>query len=251
MSMQVITPEEFANRVGMRVATMDRNQISLTPLAPEEEKAIRTVFYYGIEHLKKVAPKVATDIQRQFNFVFYVAQVAKSLFTSGKAYSFPAFGGSLGVAWLFPQALKYASNTPTSYTVDSWDMQITAGTKAYILGSDSDFYRTNSTVDSRHVIAFFENGLLEYGTTPSAQQFRLISEGKSNYLPYTVEPLVEVPVEDDKAIYQYPTPMGAFWVDYNLGVKWYLMPSRTGIARIIPLGMVFYESGFFSDVKWI
>jgi hypothetical protein len=251
MSERVLSPQDLAREAQVNIVAFDRAQVTLKGLAPEEEEAVRRVFSAGVEHLRRISPAIATEIQRQYRLAVLVAQVAKALFTSGRSYSFPAYSGSLGVTWLFPQALKYASDTPTSYSNNSWDIPITAGTKAYILGSDTDWYKTNATVDYRHVILFFENGLIEYGTTPSAQQFRLISEGKSNYLPYAVEPLVEVPVEHNKSIYLYPTPLGAFWVDYNLGVKWYFMPSRTGTARIIPLGLVFYESKFFEDVKWL
>lgn len=247
----LVTVEQLKNYTGVSLAALDRAQLPVAQLDPKEEDVIKRVFYYGIAHLKKVAPSIAVDIERQYKLALAMAAVAKGLFPAKKNFSFPSVPGSLGVAWLFPQAIYYASGVATGYTANSWDIPITAGTKAYLLGSDTAYYKTSSTTDSRSLILIFENGLVEVGSTPSAQQFRLITESKGDYGAYAVEPLVEVSVEPNKAIYQYPTPLGALWVDYNTGVKWYFMPTRSGTATIKMLGLVFYEHDFLKDAKWV
>jgi len=251
MSFGLKTVEEIKNATGVSLAAFDRRELPYSPLDPREVDAIRRVFYYGIDHLRKVAPSVASDIERQYRLALEMAAVAKGLFPAKKNYAFPSVPGSLGVAWLFPQAVKYAATTPTGYSANSWDIPITAGTKAYLLGSDTDFYKTSSTTDARSFILIFENGLVEVGSTPSAQQFRIMTESKGDYGAYAVEPLVEINVEPNKAVYQYPTPLGALWVDYNTGVKWYFIPTRSGTATIKMLGLVFYEHDFLKDTKWV
>jgi hypothetical protein len=251
MSVGLKTVEEIKKATGVSLAAFDRKELPYAPLDPREEDVIRRVFYYGISHLKKVAPSIAVDIERQYALAREMAAVAKATFPSRKNYSFPSVPGSLGVTWLFPQAIKYSATAATSYTTNSWDISLTAGTKAYLLGSDTDYYKTCSDTDARSFILIFENGLVEVGTTPSIQQFRIVTESKGDYGAYAVEPLVDVNTEPNKVVYQYPTPLGAFWADYNLGVKWYFMPGKTGTSTIKLLGLVYYEHNFLADTKWV
>jgi len=50
-----------------------------------------------------------------------------------KSYTFPSQTGTLGVAWLFPQAIKYATTVPTSYNTNSWDIPLTAGSEGILV----------------------------------------------------------------------------------------------------------------------
>jgi len=248
----LVKAEDIAKFTGVSLAALDRAAFPIAQLDPNEEDAIKRVFYYGISHLKKVAPSIAVDIERQYKLALAMAAVAKGTFPTKKNFSFPSVPSTgLGVAWLFPQAIKYTATTPSDYAANSWDISLTAGTNAYLLGSSTAFYKTCSDTDSRSVILVFENGLVEVGSTPAIQQFRIVTESKGDYGAYAVEPLVDINVESNKAIYQYPTPAGAFWVDYNTGVKWYFMPSKTGVSTIKLLGLVYYEHKFLADTKWV
>jgi hypothetical protein len=251
------TPDEIRKATGVEVAALGRISFPYADIDATETNYILRVFRIGVEHLRKISPKIASDIARQEKLVLEVARIAKATFPIRKNYAFPSVTGFLGVAWLFPQAIKYVA-TPskdfpayTSYNVNSWDIPITAGTPAYIFGDGTNFYKTLNATDSRTFLLIFENGLIEYGSTPSAQQFRLISESKADYGIYTIEPLIEVPIESNLSIYQYPTPLGALLIDYNVGVMWGFMPYRTGVATIKLLGMVFYEHGFAPNLKWV
>jgi hypothetical protein len=251
------TPQEIMNETKIPVAALGRDRFPIAPLDSSEVEAIKKVLYEGLSHLRRVAPEIYNAIVNPVpganleKLVLTFAAVAKAQFPTQKPYSFPSVPGKLGVAWLIPQAIKYSPTVPTSYSNNSWDIPITAGTKAYLLGSDTEFYVTSSATNAHSAILIFYNGLVEVGTTPSAQQFRLISQAKTDYGIYTVEPLVDIPVENGKTIYLYPTPMGALYVDYSTGVKWYFMPTRTGVATIKMIGLVFYEHNFLADTVYL
>jgi len=243
-------------QAGVNVAALDRKVLNYVELSDDEEKWINIVFDSGVNQLRKVAPSIASDIERQRQLAINMAGVAKATFPVRKNYSFPSVPGSLGVAWLFPQGLKWVA-TPnasnpcyTSYMTNSWDIPVTAGTAAYILGDGTNFYKANPNTDTHTFILIFENGLIEYGSTPSIEQFQLITEGKRDYGVYTVEPLTEVPVEKNTVLYQYPTPLGAVFADHNRGVMWGFMPRTTGTKTIKLLGLIFYEHNFMSTLKW-
>jgi hypothetical protein len=251
------TPQDILNETKIPVAALGRDRFPLAALDSSEVNDVLKVLREGLYHLRKVAPQVYDAIVNPVSgaslekLVLTFAAVAKAQFPTQKPYTFPSVPGKLGVAWLIPQAIKYSATVPTSYTSNSWDISITAGTKAYLLGSDAAYYVTSSATNAYSAILIFYNGLVELGTTPSAQQFRLISVSKTDYGIYTAEPLVDIPVEGGKSIYLYPTPMGALYVDYNTGVKWYFMPTRTGTSTIKILGLVFYEHNFLADVVYL
>jgi len=242
---------------GIPVAALNRAVVSYVDLDPKEADSVNLVFNSIVSHLRKVAPSIASDIEAQRSLALKMAGVAKATFPSRKSYQFPSVPGSIGVAPLFPQGLKYAA-TPSStypcytdYATNSWNISLTAGTAAYLLGSSANFYKANPTTNAHTFILIFNNGVIEVGSTPKAEQFQLQSEGKQDYGAYAVEPLVEVNVEPNKAIYQYPTPLGALWVDFQSGVKWSIMPKVSGTATIKLLGMIFYEHDFFAAMKWV
>jgi len=251
------TPQDILNETKIPVAALGRDRFPLAPLDSSEVDAVLKVLNEGLNHLRRVAPQVYDAIVNPATgaslekFVLTFAAVAKAQFPTQKPYSFPSVPGKLGVAWLIPQAIKYGTTVPTSYSNNSWDITITAGTKAYLLGSDTAYYVTSSTTNAYSAMLVFYNGLVEFGTTPSAQQFRLISQSKTDYGIYTAEPLVDIPVEKGKSIYLYSTPMGALYVDYNTGVKWYFMPTRSGTSTIKMLGLVFYEHNFLADTVYL
>jgi hypothetical protein len=237
---------------GVTVAALERQTVSFVELTDREKQAVSYVFESGLKHLRRVAPSVAADIERQKELALNMAGVAKATFPVRKNYAFPSVPGSLGVAWLFPQGLKWV-NTPnssnpcyTSYKSNSWDIDVTAGTDAYILGDGTNFYRTNPNTDQHTFLLIFDGGVLEIGSTPSIEQFRIYTEGKRDYGAYTIDPLTDIPIEKNVAIYQYPTPLGAVFVGYDRGFK----PRTSGTKTIKLLGLIFYEHDFLASMKW-
>lgn len=228
-----------------------------SPLTPKEEEAIRTVFNYGISQIEKVSPIIASELKPQISIAIKAAGMFKEMLPEKKTFSFPSESGGLGVAWLFPQAIRYvatpSSSLPayTSYPTNSWDMSLTAGTAAYFFGDGTNYYKASPETNKHSMILVFKNGVIEIGSTPKIQQFRLYAEGITKYGIYTVAPVVEISIETNKAIYQYPTPMGPVIVPYDKGVMWGFMPSASGTSTIKLLGLVFYEHDFASTLKWI
>jgi hypothetical protein len=258
-----ITPREIEAQTGFRIANsiIGRERYPIAPLDPSEEIAIETVVNSGLAHLARVAPEVYDAIVRPFpgakliELVKIFARIAKAQFPSQKPYTFPPEKGKLGIAWLFPQAIKWTTPSDTepcytSYIDNSWDIPITAGQPAYLFGSADKFYYTSKTPEKYSAILVLYNGIIEIGSTPSAQQFQLVSDTK-NVAPYVVEPLIDVPLNAQKSIYLYPTPMGALFIDHMTGIKWSFMPTRSGVATIKILGFVFYEYDFYPSLKYI
>lgn len=251
-----IRVDDIAERAGVPIAGLGRQMLSYVDLSKEEERAVERVFDMGIEHLRKVAPSIAADVERQRQLAIIMAGVAKATFPFRKNYAYPSVPGSLSVAWLFPQAIRYAA-TPgptapcyTSYKPNSWDIDVTAGTPAWLFGDGTNFYRASPTTNRHSFILVFRNGVVEVGSTPSIEQFWIISEAKRDYGIYTVEPLVDVPVEKGVALYQYPTP-GAVFVSHESGIMWGFMPRTSGTKTIKLLGLIFYEHDFASSLMWV
>jgi len=262
MSERPIKWEEIRNKVkeltGVvpKIAALNRSSPSFVDLSDTEREIVEYVFNSGLNSLKKVAPSVAAELEWQRELALIFAAIAKATFPVRKNYTYPSTPGNLGVTWLFPQALKWVA-TPnadnpcyTSYAANSWDISVTAGTPAYLLGDGTNFYRTSRATDRHSFILIFHNGVIEVGSTPTIDQFRLWSESKTDYGVYSVQPLVDVPIEKNVAIYMYPTPLGALPIDYNTGVMWSFMPRTSGVKTIKLLGLVFYEHDFASTLKW-
>ncbi|MEM2447842.1 MAG: hypothetical protein QXT14_02690 [Candidatus Bathyarchaeia archaeon] len=254
MAERPVSIEEL--KAGIPVAALDRQTMSFVELSDTEKRWVNYVFDNGLRHLRIVAPSIASYIEAQRGLAINMAGVAKATFPVRKNYAFPSVPGSLGVAWLFPQGLKWVA-TPnasnpcyTSYSANSWDISVTAGTNAYLLGDGTNFYRANPNTDQHTFILIFDGGVIEIGSTPSIEQFHLISEGKRDYGIYTVEPLTDIPVEKNVAIYQYPTPLGAVFVAHDRGIMWGFKPRVTGTKTIKLLGLIFYEHDFMSSLKW-
>jgi hypothetical protein len=258
MSVVPLSVEELYSRGGgVPVATLDKKTWSHCELDSKEVDVINKVFNYGIAFLRKVLPSVAMDIERQRSLALTWAGVAKATFPVRKNYEFPSTTGSLGVAWLFPQAIKYAA-TPsatlpcyTSYATNSWDISLTAGTAAYFFGSATDFYKASPQTDKHSFLLIFENGIIEFGSTPKIDTFRLESEGKRDYGIYSVVPLEEIPIEKGVIAYQYPTPLGALPITYDRGIRFSFMPRVSGNSTIKLLGLVFYEHDLYPTLPWV
>jgi hypothetical protein len=242
---------------GIDIFMGDRESVVYAELTASERNAITKVFNYGVAQLRRISPKIAGDIEPQLGLALKVAGIFKDMIPEKKEYTFPSQTGSLGVAWLFPQAIRYVA-TPsnsapayTSYPVNSWDLSLTAGTAAYLFGDGTNYYRTSPATGQHSAILVFNNGVIEIGSTPKIDQFRLTAEGFTKYGIYTVAPIVEEKIEENRLIYQYPTPLGALPIFYDKGVMWGFMPRLSGTSTIKLLGLVFYEHDFASTLKWV
>lgn len=204
-----------------------------------------------IENIKaqvaNFAPRLVDIIEAQRSLVYATAMAFKaSILTANKTYAMNPTSGSLGVAPLFPYAVKPTNGTPSDYILNSWNISLTANTPAFLLGSTTAFYTGQTTTNATTWLYIFANGLIELGSTPSIEQIKIISQEKQAISPYYVGSFVDVPVNKDYPAYIYPLP--AFYIDnQSQGLKLSVLPRRTGVADLRLIGVVFYEYDFFKD----
>lgn len=252
-----VRAEELFARLGIPIFTGDRKEFVYQEISASEKNVVTKVFNTGLRQIERVSSTIASDIRGQLDLAIRMAGVFKEMLPEKKSYTFPSETGSLGVAWVFPQAIRYvatpSSDTPcyTSYPANSWDITLTAGTPAYFFGDGTNWYKASPSTGKHSMLLIFNNGIIEIGSTPKLDQFRLVAEGLTKYGIYTVAPVVEVPIESGKTIYQYPTPMGAVPIFYDKGIMWGFMPRTSGTSTIKLLGLVFYEHDLFATLKYV
>ena len=153
---RTVTIEDFVSDLpkDLRLYGLGLTALKVETVTAEEEQAIRMAFEDGMKLIEKISPKLADEIRHQFPLVIKLAEIAKADM-DGKPITYPSVPGKLGVAWLIPQVVKYVA-TPndtnpafTDYTANSWYMDVTAGTEAYILGGSgaTEFYKPSPTED--------------------------------------------------------------------------------------------------------
>ena len=210
-------------------------------LTNDEENTIEEYLNSLADEMAKVSPKIASDFRNQIQNVKDLASHFKAR-CDGKPYS-PTINtpdpGQLGMNPVIPQFFN-----KNHFTVD-----VTEGTAAYMWGDATSYFTTTSTVDQRYMLYVAANGIIHILDTPVTNQFKFDTEKKS-YSPFAVEPLVIETIEEDKTIYQYQNP--AFPLGWDVGSKLSFMPNRTasGLAYNI-IGIVVYEQGAFSALKWV
>ena len=205
--------------------------------------------------LSRISPIIANDFAAQKDVFLTFAKVFKAK-VDGKSFGgISPTSGQFGMQLIIPQDIKYTA-TPsasepayTDYNDNSWTIDLTAGTAAYLLGSSTDFYKASPTVGSRAMLVIMKNGLIEVGTTPKINQIQVQTE-KVNYPPFNIHPLADQTIERDRQIYQYNLPF-AIPVFYDFGIKMSVMPTVTGTSDLRLIGLVFYEHDFKSSLKYI
>jgi len=225
--------------------------VNVTPLENHEISAVQRVYRGAIQQLALRAPNVAADFAKQESAFLKWAAVAKAKFDD-KPILAPAEAGTLGVDILIPELYKLeaspsAYQTDSDYKINSWDIDLTAGTAAHLIGTSSTYYKSSNVQDKRTFAVIAKNGILEVGTTPKFNQMKLITESQTRYSPFTCPPLHNIPVEENQAIYQIPT-IGQIPLFPDHGVKLSVMPQVSGTSHIELFGLVFYEQGIFNDL---
>lgn len=250
--------------------------VDYVPITSPEQKTVDYVFNAGINLIQKVSPNVANDLSPQRTLTEKFAGVVKaSISTTGgvKPITFPSTPGSISLNWLTPEMLRYISTRSTTnsaytdYANDTWTLALVAGTPTFILGTgtytqntppttaptlttSSNFFQGSQQSQAHSMFLFYQHGLIEVGTTPSMQQFQLYSQTLTKYGIWSVNGLNEMPIETNKAIYQYNT-IGALPVYYDLGVVWAGMPIVTKNSQIKPMAMCFYEHSFAPTLVYV
>jgi hypothetical protein len=236
---------------GYRIFSGGKVEEQASSIEAAEEKAVLDCLSDVNVVLSKVSPTLADLMTAHKQFFLSCAKIAKSKMDD-KVISYPGQPGMIGVSPIVPQLLKWSGTVPTDYPNNSWELSLTAGTPVYLLGGSATtaWYKTSSTVGQRMLLAIPKDGIVEIGSTPKLDQFRLISESLTKFGPWGVCPLIELQADPDRPIYQYPT-QGAFYVTYDLGYKLYAMPKVTGKSKVIILGLAFYEHELVPEPKWV
>ena len=233
-----------------------REDIEYIPLTSAELEAVNSAIDQGLNVLRKASPTIAATFEMHRSFFQKCAGIAKAKFPGQKSVQYPSQAGGIGVALLFPQAVKYAatpsSTNPcyTSYATNSWDISLTAGTPAYIFGDGTNFYKASPATEAHSLLAICHNGLLEIGSTPRIAQHRIWTQAETKYGIWVTHPLAQMPIEPGKTLYQYNT-IGALIVTHDFGIMWKVLPQTSGTSTLPLLGMAFYEHDFAPDTKYV
>ena len=250
-----IEPQKLTEELGIQVYGGGRVQFEEETLTESDISAIDNFFDDLIGQLRLVSSKIADLYRRQREVIMRFAGVAKATFPERKNFSYPSQTGTIGMVPIIPQALKYTA-TPsdtepayTSYKTNSYDIDIVAGTPAYFLGDGTNFYKASPTTEKHSFMVILKNGIIEIGTTPSIEQFRVYTDKETKWGIFTPHILAEMPIEDGKLLYQYNT-IAAIPVDHVSGTMFGFMPRRTGTMTVKLVGVVFYEHAFLPDLTW-
>ena len=233
-----------------------KESVAATPLSGDEASELDTWINEVKTELSRQSPIVAAIFDENIEAIKAFAQIAKNKLDNKTITIPPSNPGHIGVTLITPQFIRYAATASSTspaysqYTLNTWEISLTAGTEAYLLGDGTNYFRPCPTEGSRCEILLLKNGILEIGTTPKLYQIHMYTRETAAQGPYTVSPLIEIPVETDKAIYVYRTP-GCLPMLHDMEYMLGVMPHEDGTDTIPLLGVAFYEYEFLKELKWV
>jgi len=250
--MPTARPDELFKEYDVLVGGL--GELEYEDFSDNEDTLFSKFIENSIDALDKISPEIAKDFEAQSGLFETLATVFKAKVDKPFGGILPT-SGQFGAGLLIPQDVKYvataSSSSPayTDYTANSWNISLTAGTTAYLLGSSANFYKASPTTGSRAMFVIMKNGIIEVGTTPSINQFQISTE-RVSYPSLSVHPLVDQPVERGYTIYRYNLPF-AIPVFYDFGIKLTAMPIQSGTKDVRLIGVIFYEYDFRSSLRYV
>jgi len=247
-----IRPEELW--AGYDVLIGGLGALPLRRLTDEEARLFDKFAEWSENALAKISPEIAKDFRDQVGFFKTVAEVFGAKVDKPFGGLLPA-SGQYGVGLIIPQDIRYvvtatAENPAYSgYGINSWDISLTAGTVAHLLGDGTNYFKPKPTVGQRCAIVIMKNGIVEIGTTPKVNQIIFKTE-RITYPAFSVHPLVDQIIEKGTTIYRYNFP-AAMPIFYDFGVMLQVMPIITGTSNIRLFGIILYEYDHRKELKWI
>ncbi len=246
----LISGHDRGDTFSTSIYTGRKNEAPYTALAPSEEIAVHTCLDMGFEHLAMVSPKLASIYQAQRADIITWAGFAKAAM-GNKVIGYPSQPGGIGVCWLNPQSIYYTDADDTAN--NGWDTntnnlkEIDTLEETYLFGSSSEYYKSYDEKPNRAMSVILKDGLVEVGTTPSFMLHQIRSESDTQYGVISESPLHMLPIEEGLGVYLHKTiGMVPLWSD--LGIKWSVLPIRTGTPTVIPIGVTFYEHGYLNTL---
>ena len=199
-------------------------------------------------------PEVAKIYEKREDIARVFGEIFKAKLEISKNYhgEFPA-PNELGGRATIPYDIRYVATASatdpaySSYNLNKWTISLTAGTKAYLLGDGTNFYKPSIATGKKamHVII----ALLEIGTTPSISQIELKGEIGTAH-PLAIEPIADITIEKGTTAYLYELP-GVMPVFYDYGVMFNVMPHTTASSDLRMLSITFYEYDYYKEAKWV
>src|SRR5271157_6438894 len=132
------------------------------PISEAEDLAVTTCFNSGLRAIERVSPKLAAILRPQLSAYKIWAGIAKNIGSQVKEITYPAKAGTIGVDWLTPVTFGYYSGASgatagqndyngykasavspntASTRLATWDISLTAITKAYLVGASGYYYK--------------------------------------------------------------------------------------------------------------
>lgn len=249
---ETVTPEELWKSYDVLIGGL--GALSVRRMNPDESKAFDRFIANSVDALSKISTEIAEDFKAHGAFFKTVGEAFMGKVDKAFGGILPA-SGQVGVSLLIPQDIRYVSSASSAnpaysdYSLNSWEISLTAGTAAYPLGSSTQFFKPRTTTGYRCAIAVMKNGLIEVGTTPSINQIQFTTE-RISYPVLTVHPLVDQPIERGLTIYRYNLPF-AIPMFYDFGIRMAVMPTATKTADLRLVGVVFYEYDHRASLSYI
>lgn len=258
-----------------------KDNLDFNPLTAPEELAVQKAWGKNLAFVQGISPtlaaqfadKMINDQSSPYNgqiggpgtAMVKAAGVAKAIFPDDKTITYPGEPGTIVADWLTPQALFWVKDpdgttdktdygaysdiaggvTGATGAMNQWDVNLTAGTAAYLFGNTAGgFYTARQTNEYHSMAVLAQNGLVEIGSTPKLSHMIQTSQVQQKYSPMAIQPLIDLPLLNpngpSQSIYQYNTP-GTTFLMHNFGMRVGVMPRVTGKSRLQWFGMAFYE----------
>jgi len=232
-----------------------KGTVTIESLTADEETLLDNFIDNRISIMSKISPTLADIYDGSRDLIHRFAEIAKGTFKVPFGGESPT-SGQFGVGDLIPQDIRYEatpSNTYPAYSdyqLNDWYISLTAGSPAYLLGSSDSFYKANPTLRYRFIGIILKNGIIEIGSTPEINQAYVRTE-KVDYAWFRIHPLVTLPIEQGKALFQYNTPVAIpLW--YDFGLRMAVLPVRTNPKAYLPLiGVIFFEYDYGATYKYV
>ena len=249
---ETIAPEKFWRPYDVLIGGL--GALSVEKFTDDETKGFDKFLEDSINALTKISPEIAADFKAQAPLFRTIGEVFKDKADKAFGGILPS-SGQFGVGLIIPQDIRYYTPADAThpaysdYTLNTWKIALTAGTIANILGDGTNFYKARPTDLYKTAMVIMKNGIIEFGTSPSINQLRVITE-RISYPAFSVHPLVDQPLDPDYTMYRYNFPF-AISLFHDFGVRLDAMPLVTKTSDLRLIGVVFYEYDHRATLSYV
>lgn len=255
MKLEDIFTDELVG--GTPFFTGGRTDTEFEELSKAEEASISKVVRNHATLMQYTSPILAQTLLNHEKAIIKMGGVAKALFPTEKVIKYPGVQNSITVDIITPQMLFWDTSADTTnpcyngYTANSWDIDLTAGTPAYLFGDGTNYYQTRKDNGKYMAALLLHNGLFEIGTAPKISHMHVKSKQQDLYAPIALNPVVDLSVDPDRPVYIYNTP-GIIPLTHDIGTEIGVMPQASGVSNLRWLGVGFHEfdhMGILADCR--